>query len=575
MGIPTNAEILTLLDRLSHTVADDLESNYLDFKPWFDSKRAMKEAIEYVACFANADGGVIVFGVSDRTIGRQDAIHGASNYHIDTWQRGLFDNVRPHLNGIQIEELHVPEGSGRLLVVRVPRGTSQPYGTSQGMFKRRVGKNCMPMDPTEFASIRVSSGVTDWSGQPADGVTLNDIDPLEIARARSFLRRGNPESELLRLDDNAFLRGLGAIHNEEVTNTGLLLFGKPEVVSEVFPQNQVHYVHQITETSTARNDLWKIGLLQIVEKLEAIFSSPINPEEEITMGLVRLRIPSFPIEVVRESVLNALTHRDYSNPGEVLIRHSSHELAVTSPGGFIGGINVNNILRHEPVARNRTLSNAFLKLRLVESAGTGRRKIFIPMLQYGKRIPQYEANLTHVTLRIYNGTFDRGMARLVAKWYSQGKDIDLDGLLVLTYLKEHRFINTQEAEQLLQLDRDHTLGVLDQMSDPHRGILERRGHSRPATYYLTKAVAKDLIGKAAYSSTKGINPVRYPELVKTFLLDHESITNRDCRELLGLGDSASAQVETSRYLKRWSSPTEGFLIPDGTPPKRKYYLKKS
>ncbi len=102
-------------------------------------------------------------------------------------------------------------------------------------------------------------------------------------------------------------------------------------------------------------------------------------------------------------MLNAVTHRDYTNPGEVLIRHSSHELTVTSPGGFIGGINLENILHHEAVARNRTLANAFLKLRLVESAGTGRRKIFIPMLEYGKRIPKYEADEFHVTLRIFDG----------------------------------------------------------------------------------------------------------------------------------------------------------------------------
>ena len=64
-------------------------------------------------------------------------------------------------------------------------------------------------------------------------------------------------------------------------------------------------------------------------------------------------------ETVRRAILK-LTHRDYADPGEVLIRHAPSELAVTSPGGFVGGIRVDNILRHEPVARNRTLANAFL-----------------------------------------------------------------------------------------------------------------------------------------------------------------------------------------------------------------------
>ena len=572
MSVPSNAEILILLDHLDHTIADNLESANLDFKPWNNPKDDMKIALEYAACFANGDGGVVVFGVMDKTVGRSKAIHGAHGYNLDTWRRGIFDGTRPHLQ-VGVEELLVPEGTGRLLIVRIPKGNSPPYGTAQGVFKRRIGKNCMPIDPDEFVTMRISSGALDWSGEAASGVSLEDLDPLEIARARSFLHSRNPESALLTLSDAAFLQGLEAVRNGSVTNTGLLLFGKPDVISEKIPQSQVHYVHQISETKVARNDLWRMSLLQIIEKLEGIFSSPVNPEEEIPVGLFRLRIPAFPIEVVREVILNAVTHRDYSQPSDVLIRHSLHELAVTSPGGFIGGITLHNILRHEPVARNRTLANAFLKLRLVQSAGTGRNKIFIPMLQYGKRIPRYEADEFHVTLKIYNGAFDHSMARLIAEWHSHGKDIGLDGLMILTYLKGHRYIRTSDAEKLLQLDRDQTLGILDQMSDPKRGILERKGHTHEATFYLTKAVAKDLIGKAGYSTAKGIDGARYPEIVRGFVEDHGSISNKECRQLLGLGDSPSAQVEASRYLKLWSGP-EGFLTAEGNPPKRRYLLRE-
>ncbi len=573
MSIPTNDEIIALLVKLDQVVADDLETQYLEFKPWADPKNEMKIAIEYAACFANGDGGVIVFGISDKIRGRLNAIHGAKGYDLDIWKRGIFDSTRPHIPVI-VEELSVPEGTGRLLLVRVTKGDNPPYGTAQGLFKQRIGKNCMPLDPAEFLKSRISTGAVDWSGQPAEGATRDDLDPLEIARARGILRSRNPESELLRSNDDEFLRGLEAIRNGRVTNTGLLLFGRPDVIERFCPQNQVHYVHQISDTRVARNDLWRMGHLQVLEKIEGIFSSPVNPEEEVPIGLFRLRIPAFPIEVVRESVLNAVTHRDYTNPGEVLIRHSSHELTVTSPGGFIGGINLENILHHEAVARNRTLANAFLKLRLVESAGTGRRKIFIPMLEYGKRIPKYEADEFHVTLRIFDGSFDHAMAKLVAEWRAHGKDIGMEGLMVLTYLKDHRFINTSDASVLLQLDRDEAVVVLDGMSDPKRGILERKGHTRPATYYLTKSVARDLIGKVAYSSTKGIDTARYPEIVLKFVQDHGSITNAECRQLLGLGDSPSAQVEASRYLKKWSAP-DGFLIPDREGSQRRYLQRRS
>jgi ATP-dependent DNA helicase RecG len=573
MTIPTNQEIENLLDRLNTETADDLETQWLEFKPWTDPKKDMKEAVEYAVCFANTDGGALVFGVTDRVRGRDKAIHGAQGYDLDVWRKSIYDGIRPNLP-VEVSEINVPEGTRKLLVVRVPKGYSPTaYGTAQGLYKKRVGKNCMPLDPQSFSRHKITSGAVDWSGHAATGVKKEDLDPLEIARARSILRSKNPESELLKSSDDEFLKGLEAIRNNQVTNTGLLLFGKPEVLTDTCPQNQVHYVHQTSDIKVARNDIWRVGLLQILEKIDAVFMSPSNPEEELSIGLFKLRIPSFPTSVVREAVLNALTHRDYSDPGEVLIRHTPHELVFLSPGGFVGGITVTNILRHEPVPRNRTLANAFLKLRLVESAGTGRRRIFIPMLSYGKRPPVFESDGHRVTLRLYDGTIDKAMATLVARWNDAGREIDLDALMVLTYLKAHPFIDSSKAESLLQLERDHARDVLDRLSNTQTGVLERKGGTRAATFYLTKGIAKDLLGEIAYTKTRGLNPTRYAEIVREYLKNSKSITNKKCRDLLNLGDSASAQVEASRYLKKWSG-SDGFLIGSNKGPGRRYRLRK-
>ena len=111
MSIPTNSEILALLDRLDTVVADDLETQWLDFKPWTSPKDDMKVAVEYAVCFANAQGGVVVFGVADRIRGRVAAIHGARGYDLDVWRRGIFDSTRPNLT-FEVEELSVARGPG-------------------------------------------------------------------------------------------------------------------------------------------------------------------------------------------------------------------------------------------------------------------------------------------------------------------------------------------------------------------------------------------------------------------------------------------------------------------------------
>ena len=557
MSIPDTAQLMTLLDRLEHGIADDLESQFLDFKPWQGPKEDLKLACEYAVCFANASGGVVVFGVADKARGRGHAIEGAKGYDLDIFRRGIFDGTRPGIEA-EVEEISVPEGTGKLLVVRVPSGVRKPYGTSAGLFKQRVGKNCMPLDPVVFQRAQVSTAAVDWSGAPAMSIGLNDLDPLQIERARQILRSKNPSSGLIDLPELAFLQGLEAVRGGQVTHAGLVLFARREVLAQHCPQAQFHYVLHDSEISVTRNDIDRLPLLEVVERMEQVFLGPLNPEKEIELGLFKLRIPQFPIEGVREAVLNALTHRDYQNPGEILVRHSVQELVVTSPGGFVDGITPENILRHEAVPRNRTLANALVKLRLVESSGIGRKRIFRSALIYGKRRPVYTTDGLSVTLRIFNQGAHEALAQLVARLDAQGAEVGLDQLLVLDAMIGQDFIDVGQAADVLQLSKEDARRVLEAMAVPPLSLIERKGHTASATFHLAKGVAKELKGKAAYTKTRGLNPVRYAEMVREYLKDHQKIRNAELRELLGLGDSPSAQVEASRYLKKWSQP-DGFL----------------
>lgn len=573
MSIPDTAQILVLLDRLDSCIADDLESQFLDFKPWQGPKDDLKLACEYACCFANGAGGVVVFGVADKVRGRRQAIHGAKGYDLNAFRYGIFNGTRPGIEAL-VEEIVVPEGTGKILVMRVPEGAHKPYGTTAGLYKQRVGKNCMALDPVVFQRAQISSAAVDWSGAPAIGLGLQDLDPLQIERARQILRSKAPSSGLLELSEIEFLQGLEAVRDGRVTHAGMLLFARREVLARYCPQAQFHYVFHDSETTVARNDIDRLPLLEVVERMEHVFVGPLNPEREIELGLFKLRIPQFPIEGVREAVLNALTHRDYQNPGEILLRHSVKELVVTSPGGFVDGITPDNILRHEAVPRNRTLANALVKLRLVESSGIGRKRIFRSALVYGKRRPEYSTDGFSVTLRIFNQGAHEALAALIARLDAQGADVGLDELLVLDALRSQDFIDVSEAAQVLQTSRDDARRVLDGMSLPALGLIERRGHTASATFHLAKGIAKELKGKAAYTKTRGLNPVRYAEMVREYLRDHQTIRNRELRELLGLGDSPSAQVEASRYFKKWSE-AEGFLDQHGNGNSKFYTLRKA
>lgn len=569
MGVPTDTDIQRLLDELdSGKVADDLESQWLDFKLWHETKGDMRVAREYAVSFANADGGVVVFGVDDKAAGRVNAIRGCEKVDIDIWRKAIYDATRPHIDA-DVRFIDVPEGTGHLLVVRVRKGIHQPYGTSDGIYRVRVGKNCQPLYPDEFARQQARLGTTDWSAQIVEELTPADLDAVEIARARNRIRDKDSGSILLTLSDKDLLAGLGVTRGGRVTNAGLVLFGREDQLRDLCPQSQVHYVYQISDTSVARNDQMRLALLNVLELIETSFSGAANPEQELSVGFFKVRIPAFPLDVVREAVLNAVTHRDYTVSEEVFIKHQLHELTVSSPGAFIGGVTPYNILRHDPVARNKTLADALLKMRLVESAGTGARRMFSTVLQYGKKAPEYEVDEWRVKLHIYDGNFDERMARLVVAWREKGREPQLNELLILSFLREHPTIDTRSAASLLQLGIEDARSMLEVMATATPAFLERQGRTRAATFALSKAVARELTGRVSYSKAKGIEPERYEATVRQFVAHHGSITPAECRELLGFGDSQSARVQVSKYLARWSRQ-EGFLKRTGISPRTVY-----
>ncbi|MFL6233862.1 MAG: hypothetical protein ACJ76N_12070 [Thermoanaerobaculia bacterium] len=90
----------------------------------------------------------------------------------------------------------------------------------------------------------------------------------------------------------------------------------------------------------------------------------------------------------------------------------------------------------------------------------------------------------------------------------------LDGLLILSFLRGHAFVDTLSAADLLQLPREEARAALDRLAQPGTGFLERKGGTRAATFHLTKGVARDLLGKASYTRTRGLDPIRYAEMVR-------------------------------------------------------------
>ena len=564
--IPSPETILQLLDRLEEVVADNLETEVLDFKRWRGAKESLAEAVEMAICFANAEGGVIVFGVNDRVRGRDKAVIGCERYDLDEWRRGIYDRTRPNLT-VEVAELPVPEGN--LILVRVPKGPAPPYGTSGGLYRVRVGKNCMPYSPDDFQRRQVSVGAIDWSGQPVSDISMGDLDATEIARLRNAIRAYRSSSSLLDLADEELLSSLGIIREGHITRAGLLITGREDMLRKLIPGHEVIYLHHSSPTDLDYRLDQKAPLLQILERLTDAINVR-NPFQTLKTGLFHVDIPAFPETSFREGILNTLIHRDYLEPGSIYIRHEQREMNISNPGGFIGGITPENVLHAEPKARNRLLAEIFQKIGLVERAGIGRRRIFIPPLAFGKRAPLYEADAHTVKLTLYDGSFDQELATFIGIRERRGESFDVSELLLLSFLREQGEMDVNTAARITQLPEARIKDRLDQFCHRSSPWLERRGKKSGVTYHLARSVAAELIGKGVYSRSKAIDRVQWPVLIRQYVEEHGSINNSECRELLLLGSSNSAQSTVSRLLANID-----FLEPYGLSPKtRRYRLRQ-
>ena len=388
--MPTKAEIETLLDALDTQCADDLENQVLDFKEWpAKAEKSYADSgkliIETAICLANADGGTIVIGVNDKAVGRTKAILGVPpDFDASYLKKSIYDNTDPRLTPL-VEELNVSEGTGRLILVHVFPGMP-PYTDQSGRAKIRVGKACQPYTGSMRQNTLATLGENDLFRQLTNGAHAGLISAAGIEKLREIARNEAAPRELLSKTNEEFLSTLGLLQGDTFTKAGLILVGNAEAIHQYFPAYSYSYLFMESETSYVDridgHDCIAIAVSRIEERIGAH-----NHITTMRQGLLHFEYRTYPAVAIREALLNAFVHADYRVPGIIQIKQLRDRLEIANPGGFIGGVASDNILRHTPVARNAALANALIPLRLVNRSNVGVPRMYEAMLQEGKEPP--------------------------------------------------------------------------------------------------------------------------------------------------------------------------------------------
>jgi len=520
-------EIRALLKRLDGETADALEDEDLEVKPWeSDAKTLHRILRETVVCLANARGGTIILGVRDRANSRGEAIQGVGRYDLAGLRRAIYDGTEPHIL-VEIEELVEPEGT--VLIIQVPKGMP-PHTTSDGVAKIRIGKECKPLTGRTFAHLLASGGQLDPTAETISGITFDDLDSTELTELRKIIQREAQSAELARLADRLLLEALGLISGNNLTLAGLLLLGRSEVLRQKVPQHEVTFLRYRSITRyDQRKDLRGplLGILREMEKLVSVNNRIRTIQEK---GFGQLEFPDLSWEVAREAVLNAVTHRDYFIRQGVQVALYRDRLEIVSPGGFVGGITPENILRHPPVHRNELLARALQSVGLVNRVGLGVDRIYEVLLRLGKDVPRYSADEAHVRLVVPLQTHE-GFALFVVSEERKGRTLDLDDLLILRSFVRVSLLDRWRAAAVLQIPEEDAADKLAHLRQA--GYLVVRGRGRGATYSLKRDLADRLQGRAAVDAELPLEEEAVRLRILALLKERGQLTNAEIRRFSG------------------------------------------
>ena len=489
------------------------ETLTVEFKS--DLKRySDRELVEEIVGMANTEGGVLYLGVEDN--GQPTGVH--ENHKDPIGLAAMIANMT--VPSISVRAEIIRENDTDIMKIEIPISRTVVATSAGKTLRRRLNAEGnpenVPMYPYEIPSRLSELSLLDYSAQPLSGASQDDLDPNERIRLRKIIQnRQGGEKNLLQLTDEELDRALRLTTEKEgkiiPTVTGMLMIGKEERLKVLMPTVRTDF--QVLEGTTVRMNETMFGpLLDVFERIET-YVNAWNPEREIEYGLFRLPIPEFDRNAFREGLVNAFCHRDHTMLGSVRVLIDDEGLTISSPGGFIDGVNLKNLLTVEPHGRNQVLADALKRVGLAEKTGRGIDRIYEGSIIYGRPWPDFSETTSRcVKLYIQRAKPDITFTKMIVDEQNRiGRAFSIYPLMILSALKNERRATVERLAEITNLTEARIRTSIENLVE--RGLIEAVGNGKNRAYILGAKVYHESDETVAYVRQTGIDKVRYPELI--------------------------------------------------------------
>jgi len=336
----------------------------------------------------------------------------------------------------------------------------------RGRYYKRVGAQTVEMGWEDLQGFFLEkSGVT-WDSLPSP-TTLEDLDEETI---RKFVRMAKNRLPYINENEDVelILDKLGLLEDGRITNASLLLFGKEP--QRYYIQASVR-IGRFKDPITIIDDKEVVGnLFTQVEEAMRIIMGHIGVRYEFEGELRRKEIWDYPLDALREAIINALIHRDYTDPSNVQIRIFDDSIWIWNPGKLPEGISLEDLKKevHPSRLRNPKIAQVFYYAGLIERWGTGTFKMVRLCREKGLPEPEFKEEAGGFVVLLRKDVYTEDYLRKLGLNERQ--------VGAVLYVKEKGSITNKEYRELFGVSRQTATRDLSELLNwEYSNVLKRVG----------------------------------------------------------------------------------------------------
>lgn len=439
------------------------ESERVEYK-----SQMMDDIYKEVIAFANTDGGIIYIGIDDH-----GNLTGIDNVD-DTYTRltnGIRDAIQPDVTMFVRYILQ----ENQVIQIEVGEGSYKPYylkakGLKPAGVYVRQGASSVQASPDQIRKMIKESDGDVFEEMRA---VTQDLSFDEAERTFKRYKVDFTEEKYIAL-------GLRNMHDDQYTNLALILSDQCQHTTKIAVFGD--------EANITFKDAKEFGG-SVFKQLEDSYAylSLCNRTAAVFKGLERIEKSDYPEEALREALLNALVHRDYSYSGSIIINVNDAGIEFISIGGLLPGLSADDIRSGISQPRNRKLAEIFHRLRLIEAYGTGIRKIYT---LYKDCAIQPRIEVTPNTFKLILPNMNANIEKpepVSIKANAALQNLTPQMKTVLDYLAEYGEMTDEELRELLNVKKTRAYLLARQMNE--NGLIEIAGRGAEKKYKLRGSIS--------------------------------------------------------------------------------------